>query len=415
MDWTEEVVQEQPSEHSEPDATRSGSRVATYAVVALLLVGSVGGLGFYLGHDVAAPSKTAVRLPINRNGNFPSFGFGGFPRITPQFPSGTTTPKVNAASAKIAKKVDPGLVDITTNLSYQSSTAEGTGMVLSSNGLVLTNNHVIEGATSITARDVATGATYKANVVGYDVAADIAVLQLQNASGLAKVSIGTSGSLSTGEKIIGIGNAGGVGGTPSYASGSITALDQSITAGDSQSATGEEKLTGLIAVNAAIEPGDSGGPLVNAKGKVVGIDVAGSASSSFGYEQSSTLTQGYAIPISSAISIAKAIENGNASSTIHIGSTGFLGIEIEPTLSGQSSSAAGVTIAATVPGTPAAQSALSAGDVITSINGTSVATTTALQEVVGKLQPGDPIQISYVNQSGTNATLSLKLGSGPPL
>src|ERR1019366_3145943 len=168
----------------------------------------------------------------------------------------------------IAAKVEPGVVDISTASKYQSSSAAVTGMVLSSNGLVLTNNHVINGATSISVRVVTTGATYSAKVLGYSVSNDVALLQLSNASGLATVTTADSSTVSATQPIVAIGNAGGVGGTPSVAPGAVVATNQSLSASDPSNLTGVEKLTNMIQVAAAIQPGDSGGPLVNTQGQV---------------------------------------------------------------------------------------------------------------------------------------------------
>ena len=158
----------------------------------------------------------------------------------------------------IASKVDPGLVDINTTLGYQQEQAAGTGIVLSSNGVILTNNHVIDGATSISVTDIGNHKTYTASVVGYDRTKDIAVLQLHNASGLQTATLGNSSNASVGENVVGVGNAGGTGGTPSAAGGTVTALNQSITASDDGDGTSEQ-LSGLIETNADIQPGDSGG------------------------------------------------------------------------------------------------------------------------------------------------------------
>ena len=156
-------------------------------------------------------------------------------------------------------------------------------------------------------------------MVGYDLTKDVALLQLSNASGLTTVKTGDSSTLSTGDKIVGIGNAGGTGGTPSFAAGTIKALDQSITAGDESNPAGSEKLTGLVEVNADILPGDSGGPLVTSKGRVIGMDTAGSsANGGFGFEQFgvTATSRGYAIPIKEALDIVTSIENGNSSSNV---------------------------------------------------------------------------------------------------
>jgi len=398
------------------------------ALVAAVLVVAVGGFGFILGHDVvkstsAASTQSRVANPyLPSNGSGSSSGFGGFggfgsePSISG--PSqGSTSSSQSAAAAKIAKKVDPGLVDIDTNLGYQDAAAAGTGMILTKNGYVLTNNHVIADATTISARDIATGKTYKATVVGYDVTSDVAVLKLSDAKDLTTVTLGDSNDVTKDEKVVGIGNAGGVGGTPSYAAGSVLAISQSITANDEENPNGAERLTGLIEVNANIEPGDSGGPLVNSQGDVIGMDTAGSSNGDFGFDPSGTTsTQAYAIPINTALSIATSIERGDGTSSIHIGATAFLGVEVSSGSSSTSNgtaSSSGVTVQEVIPNTPAASTALIAGDVITSVNGTSVSTTAGLAAIIQTLRSGQTIQVGYTDQTGASSTLSLTLGSGP--
>ena len=238
---------------------------------------------------------------------------------------------------QIASQVDPGLVDVVSTLGYQDGEAAGTGMVLTSTGEVLTNNHVIDGATSIKATDVGNGRTYTARVVGYDKAHDVAVLQLERASGLQTVTL-SSGSPQIGQRVVALGNAGGKGGTPSVATGKVNGLDQSITASDESSGTAEQ-LTGLIGTNANIQPGDSGGPLVNTDGQVIGMDTAASTSPATADSQSQSgqapaQTQAFAIPVTEASSIASQIEAGTPSSTTHLGGTAFLGVETSSADSG---------------------------------------------------------------------------------
>jgi S1-C subfamily serine protease len=393
------------------------------ALAVLVLVVAIAGVGFVMGHYVdkptvpraAVPSYTKTSLPSNGSSQYPGFTF-------PNFNSPSTTPApttTNKAAAKVAKEVDPGLVDINTGISYQDATAAGTGMILTSNGIVLTNNHVIEAATSITVRDISTGKTYKATVLGYDVAKDVAVLKLENASGLTPVTLGNSSALTLKEKIVGVGNAGGTGGTPSYAAGTVVAKDQSITAQSDENLSGSEKLTGLIETNAPIQPGDSGGPLVTLSGKVVGMDTAANSNEggySFG-NFAAPATQAYSIPINTAIAVAKAIENGNATAAIHIGPTAILGIEVDganTTAPGApTNTTAGVTVATVMPNTPAANAGLVAGDVITSFDGHTVTTPAQLSELEYSLKPGDTANISYVNASGTQESLSFALTTGP--
>ena len=246
------------------------------------------------------------------------------------------TAATTLTTPQIAAKVNPGIVDVVTTLGYQGGKAAGTGMVLTSTGEVLTNNHVIDGATSIKATDIGNGRTYTAKVVGYDKTHDVAVLQLQNASGLQTVTL-SSASPQTGQKVVALGNALGKGGTPSVVSGRINGLGQSITASDGGAAD-SERLTGMIGHNAPIQPGDSGGPLVNTEGEVIGMNTAASDSSASGSPsqsgQAQTATQAFAIPITRASSIADQIEAGTPSSTVHIGATAFLGVETSPSGAG---------------------------------------------------------------------------------
>jgi S1-C subfamily serine protease len=301
-----------------------------------------------------------------------------------------------------ATPIGTGVVVIDTNLAYQGSAAAGTGMVLTSSGEVLTNNHVIAGATTIKVVVPTTSKSYTARVVGYNRSADVALLQLQGASNLKTVSI-SSAKLSVGAKVTAQGNAGGTG-SISSASGTVTGLGKTITASDDQG--GSEQLTGLIETNAGIEPGDSGGPLLNGQGKVVGMDTA--ASTGFGFESVSA-TDAYAIPIAKALTIAHTIASGKASATVHIGATAFLGVQVEPA----DAAGFGALIAGVVAGGPAASAGLAAGDVMTAIDGHVVSSPTTLSALVLTTKPGARITIVYVDQSGTNHTASVKLGTGP--
>lgn len=362
---------------------------------------------------------------------------------------------------QIAAKVDPGVVNIVTTLGYQDGKAAGTGMVLTSTGEVLTNNHVINGATSIKATDVGNGRTYTAKVVGYDKTRDVAVLQLQNASGLQTVTLSTD-SPQAGEKVVALGNALGKGGTPSVVTGRINGLGQSITASD-EGAADAERLTGMIGHNAPIQPGDSGGPLVDTEGEVIGMNTAASDSSASGSpspsSQAQTATQAFAIPITRASSIADQIEAGTPSSTVHIGATAFLGVETSPSglgsfggnipgfggnggdipgfggtipgfggdiggfggniggsaggFGGGSASGSGVTISGVVSGSAAAQAGLAAGDQITSVAGHTVTSSSDIESVLGNYHPGDKISISWTGQSGQSHTTTVTLSAGP--
>src|SRR5689334_7430093 len=248
----------------------------------------------------------------------------------------TAVSKTVLTSSEIAKRVDPALVDVVSTEGDQGAVAAGTGIVLTSDGTVLTNNHVIRGATSIKVTDMGNGHTYTAKVVGYDASKDVAVIKLQNASGLTTAALGDSSSVRTGDSVTALGNAGGKGGTPSVAAGSVTALNRSITASDEGSGVNSEQLTGLIETNADIQPGDSGGAQVNSYGQVVGMKTAASSGAQVQSDPNQAAVQAFAIPIDNAETIAKQIEADQGSSTVHIGATAFLGIE-----SGGSSSGSG--------------------------------------------------------------------------
>jgi S1-C subfamily serine protease len=400
----------------------------------------------------------------------------------------TTSSNTTLTQSQIESKVDPGLVDVVSTLSDQNATAEGTGMVLTSTGEILTNNHVIDGATSIKVIDIGNGKTYTASVVGYDATKDVAVLQLQGASGLTTIPIGDSSSVTAGSKVTALGNAGGKGGTPSVATGTVTALNQSITASDEGSGNSEQ-LSGLIESNAPIQAGDSGGSLVNSSGQVVGMDTAASSASDtpnaqadtpgsssgsdgsgsgiggfgdggYGYGDggyggygdggygyggtgtggtgdggtgssgtgssgsgSSAATQAYSIPINEALTVAKQIEAGTASSTVHIGSTGFLGVEVSAADSSSSSSdggfsgggttASGAEIEGTLSGSPAATAGLAEGDVITSVAGQSVTTATQISSILATDHPGDKVSVTWTDTSGASHTATITLAAGP--
>lgn len=332
----------------------------------------------------------------------------------PASSSGSSRGSVDLSA--LAAKVDPGLVDITSSLGHQNGGVAGTGIVLSSSGEVLTNNHVISGGASIDVTDVGNGQTYPATVVGYDRSHDVAVLQLQNASGLQTASIGDSDSVAVGDAIAAIGNAGGRGGTPSIVAGTVSGLSQAITVSDDLAGSAEQ-LAGLIRVAADLQPGDSGGPLVNTAGQVVGIDTAAATGSH------SAGPEGFAIPINDAIAISKQIDNGAGSANVHIGPTGILGIMIQdPTAqaghgrfrSQYGATGPGVVVAGVTPGSPSEQSGLAAGDVIVSLDGAAVDSPTTLTSLLTGHHPGDVVRVAWQDQSGQQRNAGVRLAAGPP-
>jgi S1-C subfamily serine protease len=321
--------------------------------------------------------------------------------------AGTTT----LSTAQIASQTDPGLVDVISTLGYQHGTAEGTGMVLTSDGEVLTNNHVVAGATSIEVRDVGNGRTYSARVVGYSDSDDVAVLQLSSASGLSTVKLGNSSSVRVGQQVVAIGNAEGKDGTPSVVTGTVTQLGAAITASDDTSGNSEQ-LTDMIQSNAGIEPGDSGGPLLNASGEVIGMDTAASTSNSGVGTTAAETTEAFSIPINKALSIAEQIEDGASSTTVHIGATAFLGVEVASATTG-GQLGGGVTIEGTVAGTAAADAGLTAGDTITSIDGHDVTSSSDLQATVQLYHPGNKVTVGWQDQYGQAHSTTVTLTQGP--
>ena len=317
-----------------------------------------------------------------------------------------------------ASAIGTGVVVVDTKLGYENGAAAGTGIVLNSSGEVLTNNHVIQGATSVEV--VVPGSThqYSAKVVGYDVSADVAVLQLSGASNLKTTSLGDSSKVTAGQAVAARGNAGGTG-TLTSASGRVTGLRKSITVTDDQGGTA--RLTGLIETDAALQPGDSGGPLLNTKGQVIGMDTA--ASTGFTFQAAAGASDSYAIPINTAVAVAKQIESGKASTAVHIGPTAFLGVEIGSPLSAAGfgrggfggAAPAGCVIAGVVAGGPAASAGLTAGDVITAIDGRTVgASPSTITSLILTKKPGAKITVTYSDQSATSHVTTVTLGSGPP-
>jgi S1-C subfamily serine protease len=453
------------------------------------------GLLSYLGVALAAGALgagTVVALyhPASSSAVAPSSSSSAAPAApaapTAPAPSSSPLPSyagATAAEAAILKKVEPGLVIINTTLQYTSEEAAGTGMVISSGGLLLTNNHVIENATKISATVVSTGKTYAVKVVGYDVTGDVALLQMQSASGLHTIPIGKSSAVKSGDAVVAMGNAEGQSQIVP-AAGSITAINQSITASDQGGTVTSESLHGMFETNADIVSGDSGGPLANAAGQVIGMDTAGE-NGGFNQQQSSA---GFAIPIAKALSVVHQISAGQASSTIVIGYPPFIGVYIgqgtnsspqaqaqaqaqqgtggtgtggsgnggfgnggfggsgnggsggsgngnsgsgssgsggsqscynsDATLTVPSTIApvsSGTLVIGTICGSPAAAAGLTAGSVITSVNGQTIGAPQSMVTIMSEYKPGTTVSLTWVTPSGQRKTGNMTLTAGPPL
>ncbi|MGH3669947.1 MAG: S1C family serine protease, partial [Pseudonocardiaceae bacterium] len=390
-----------PGDYWPPPAPIPPKRRPLRLVGVLLLISLVSAMTIAMGHAMGGAASASLRF---------SPGWAPFAAPPP-----ATSPLVSSANpsdeavdlAVLAATVNPTLVDVNTQLGYQNAEAAGTGIVLTPSGEILTNNHVINGATSISVTDIGNGQTYPATVVGYDRSRDIAVLQLQGASGLQTAPIGDSSGVAIGNQIAAIGNAGGVGGTPSTTTGTVSGLNQTIAVGDDSSGS-TQRLTGLIQVAASVQPGDSGGPLVNAAGQVIGINTAGSSGTQFDTADD----QGYAIPINDAIAISKQIRRGTASPTIHVGPTGVLGVAVQDAAPHENShrhgrigsryfpDVPGAAVADVLPGSPAEQAGLSQGDIITSLDGTAVDSFDTLTTLLVGKHPGDQVQLEWASPFG---------------
>jgi serine protease Do len=305
-----------------------------------------------------------------------------------------------AVQAADTSQVEPGVVRIDTTLNFQGAEGTGAGVVLSPDGIVLTNNHVIRGADGISVTNIGNGQTYQADVLGYDRKSDIAVLQLRGASNLPVAPTGDPALAGVGAPVTSVGFPGGGGLTRSP--GTVRALNKRIVANDELDGT-SEPLTNLIDFDADIQPGDSGGPLVSDSGQVVGIVTAASQN----YKMMST--GGFAIPIDRALAISDSVRAGNASGTTHLGPTGILGVAV---LSDRDRG--GVPVDGVLRGGPADQAGVRGGDVITAVDGIPATDGTVLTDVLDGHHPGDTVALSYLDRHGKPQSTSVTLAPGPP-
>lgn len=317
----------------------------------------------------------------------------------------TSSGALNASS--IAAQVDPGIVDVTSTLGGQGAIAAGTGMVITSSGEVLTNNHVIQGATSIDVLIAGTGPSYTAHVVGADAAHDVALLQIDGAAGLKTVQLGDSSTVAVGDPVIGLGNALGRQGPPSISHGRVTGLNQTITASD-QGGGNAETLTGVIQIDAPIQPGDSGGPLVDASGKVIGMDTAANGG---GFDGQAPSSVAFAVPINSAMSIVRQLEAGGGSApSVPTGQRALLGVEVQDA---SSLGLSGALVAGVQAGSPAASAGITSGSVIVGIDGQPVDSASTLGSVISAHQPGDAVDVVWLDQFGQQHSATITLTAAP--
>ncbi|WP_326565464.1 S1C family serine protease [Amycolatopsis rhabdoformis] len=367
-----------PPESGEPPRRKRPLRAVLISLGLVVLLALVGvAVGHYAWGPKAPPAPPASQV-----------------RATPPFDV-----------AAVVAKVSPAVVDIDVDLGLEGGGAAGTGIVLSADGLVLTNNHVVEGATAMHVTDVGNGRGYDATVLGYDRSHDIALLKLSGASGLVTATLGDSGAVQVGDGVVGIGNAGGVGGAPSASPGKVTALGQQVTAADEVTGA-TETLTGLLQVDADIQSGDSGGPLADVQGHVIGIDTA--ANAGYVFDKGLRPHEGFAIPITPAAAIAQRILAGQSSDTIHIGPSAFVGLTVVDGGNGS-----GALIKSVVAGGPAAKLGLKPNLLVVGIDDKPVTSATTLIALMDTHHPGDHLRVTVAGQGGKTATVTLVPVSGP--
>ena len=315
----------------------------------------------------------------------------------------------NVTIPQLVGKVIPAVVSI--DVKSNGEEDQGTGMIITSSGEVLTNNHVIElysqgGNTgTITVTEYGQTKALPTTLVGYDQSKDVALLKINNASDLPTVTFGNSGKAVVGDAVVAIGNALGLAaGTPTVTQGIISALGRSVTAGGEGTQT--ETLQNMIQTDAAINPGNSGGPLIDTSGQVIGMNTAVAGTSSDG---TSSQNIGFAIPAASVESLISELEKGGQSGN----GGGYLGVDITtltPALRQQYgfTPTSGAVILSVVSGSPAAKAGLVQGDVIVNINGTNITSSDDLQKVVQNTKAGQSVSITYYvgdNKRTTTATL----------
>ncbi len=321
---------------------------------------------------------------------------------------GNSANYVEGSIAEVANRVSASVVSIVTSTKTKSifgsydSAAAGTGIIVSNDGYILTNKHVIEGANKINVV-LDDGTTYEdAELVATDPLNDIAFLKIANVSDLKSATLGDSKTVNVGQQVIAIGNALGQY-QNTVTSGIISGLGRSITASDSDGSN-SETLKDMIQTDAAINPGNSGGPLVNAAGEVIGINTA---------TGSSAENMGFAIPISSVKGmLSQLVEKGKASRAY----LGVYTVEVTPEINknynvGTDSGAwlyynGGSAI---ISGSPAAKAGLKDNDVLVAINGVKIGLAGSLTNLIGEYKPGDTVQFTVI-RDGNEVAINVTLG-----
>ncbi|MFE9578939.1 S1C family serine protease [Nocardia sp. NPDC006044] len=342
----------------------------------------------------------AVAAFLGYRGELPSWS-GGTTEIAAPVPAPPPPPLDPLAVAAV---VDPALVDITASTRPFGLGAAGSGIVLTSDGQVLTSHHVVKGADTVTVTDVGNGREYDAVVLGYDSDADIALLALTGATDLPTARIGSSADARVRDEVLAIGNAGGVGGTPTAIQGVLTDLDSTIVALNSADLS-RKPLTGMLEVAAAVTSGQSGGALADREGAVIGVIAAASGDPA---RAVSRPPNGYAVPIDTAMRVVQQIRSGTPTDTVHVGPTATLGVlttDAKPS---------GARIDLALYGLPAYAAGLTHGEVIVAVDGREIISARTLHAAINVHKPGDSIQLDILDTAGARRTVALVLALGTP-
>ncbi len=323
----------------------------------------------------------------------------------------------------VLARVEPAVVAIDSQSGGSSGSgdfveAAGTGMILTSDGEVLTNNHVVSGASTVTVTLFGQTKALPAHVVGTDPSVDVALVQIDHARNLPTVTLGDSSQTRVGDSVLAIGNALALAGGPSVTEGIVSAENRTLSAQNDSGQT--ENLTGLLQTDAAINPGNSGGPLVDSQAQVVGMNTA-VASSSAG--NAPTQNIGFAITVNSVKPLLAQLRQGgtggsggSTATTVPVNSA-YIGVTvgpITPALQQQDrlTPSNGALILSVQTDSPAAKAALQVNDVIVSLNGTPITSPNDLHAAIHPLKPGDQVALG-IYRGSTKMTVSVTLGVLP--
>ena len=369
---------------------RTMALVGGVAVLALV-AGSLGaaiGVSLASKHGSDSPAVTPATAPAGGAATtpIPPAGSGSTATTAPGSGSSVTAPPLSGAALDvkgILAKVEPSVVDIVAQ--SRRETGEGTGIIITSDGYILTNAHVVNGASTVTVSTSGSGKALSATVIGADTAHDVALIKVDNPGGsLPAAELGRSADVKVGDDVVAIGNALGLRGDPTVTRGIVSALNRTV-----------DNLTGMIQTDAAINPGNSGGPLVNSTGQVIGINTAVAADGAQNI--------GFAIPIDKAKSLADRLKSGQGPAP-----TAFLGVSTTDTSDGSG----GAQVVDLVPGGPAAKAGIAVGDLIETFDGKPVSTADSLSGLVQGHQPGDSVTV-VVQRNGASRTITVTLGTKP--